>query len=139
MVRMQLRNALVMILILSLCTHIHAAALSSQVVRIAGTYSDLRYNEESGDLIGMEVKLVPVVGERLQAVIVVSEGEPAPLVVVNVQRKERTVSFRVSGNGDAGWSFQGIVSLTSLKGTVTYGNGVRRTVTLRRGCGYWDR
>jgi hypothetical protein len=135
--RMQLRHVLATLLIIGIATAAHAAGRSSSTVRIPGTYSNLRYNEDSGDLLGIEIKIVPVAGERLQAVVLASEGEPAPLVVVDVQRNGNTLSFRVPG--DESWSFRGTVSAKALKGTITYGTGTRTPVTLLRGCGYWDR
>jgi hypothetical protein len=133
----RLKNVLATLLILGVATAALAAAPRLTAVRIAGTYSDLRYNDESGDLLGMEVKIVPVAGGRWQAAILVSEGEPAPLVVIDVQANGRTISFQVPGEG--GWSFRGTIAAKSLKGVITYGNGTTKSVTLPRGCGYWDR
>jgi hypothetical protein len=107
-------------------------------VQIPGTYSDLKYDSESGDLIGLEITIVPIAGERLQAVILSSEGEPSPLLVVEVHVKEHTISFDVAPNDGERWSFRGTVAAKSLKGTIDYHGGTKRAVTLVRRCGYWD-
>jgi hypothetical protein len=128
-----------MLLVLVLSANASAAMPKKAPVRIAGTYTDLQYNAEGGDLLGMEIKIVPVVGDRMQAVVLVSEGEPAPLVIVDVHVKDHAISFAVPENVDQAWSFNGTVTATSLTGTITYASGIRRKVTLPRRCGYWDR
>jgi len=110
---------------------------SQQSIRLPGTFSNLNYNEDGGDLLGLEIKIVPVVGERYQAAVIVSNGEPQPMRVVDVRVNGRTISFEVRDD-DASWSFTGTVSTQSLKGTITHRRGGKEAVTLRRGCGYWE-
>ena len=107
-------------------------------VRVSGTFSSLEYNDEGDDLLGMEVKIVPVV-HGYQAAVFVSEGEPQALHVVEVLVSGRSVSFKVREDDGSSWAFQGTVSAQSLKGTITHSLGGHKTVTLPRRCGYWDR
>lgn len=137
---MRLQLTLVLVTLLSAsnspATRTPPARPSAQ---LAGTYSNLTYNEESGDLLGLEVKIVPVVGERYQAAVLTSNGEPQPMHVVEVHVSGGTVSFAVREDDATSWSFRGTVSAQSLKGTITHSLGGREAVTLRRRCGYWDR
>lgn len=119
--------------------NIVAAPAASRDVKVTGTYSNLEYNEEGGDLLGIEIKIVPVAGGRLQAAVLVSEGEPAPLVLVDVRVSGRSISFKIPANIDDAWTFQGTISAKALKGTITYSSGTKEEVTLPRRCGYWDR
>ena len=104
-----------------------------------GTFTNFEYNEEGDDLLGMEVKIVPVAGERFQAAIQISEGEPGPLVVVDVSVKGDAVAFKVDGNGTPGWSFRGSVTPKMLSGLITYQSGRQEKIRLARRCSYWDR
>lgn len=99
----------------------------------------LESNEEGGALLGIEIKFVPVAGGRLQAAVLVSEGEPAPMVLVDVRVDGRSISFKVPANIDDTWTFQGTISAKALKGTIKYSSGTKEEVTLPRRCGYWDR
>jgi hypothetical protein len=62
-----------------------AAPRRHAAVQLAGTYSNLEYNEEGGDLLGIEIKIVPAPHERFQAAVLVSEGAPSSLFVVDVK------------------------------------------------------
>lgn len=106
-------------------------------VDIAGTYSNVRYIEEAGDLLGMEIKIIPL-GEQYQAAVFVAEGSVGPMRLVDVRVRGTTLSFEVRESEDIFWSFVGTVSAQSLKGTVTHSLGGRQTVNLKRKCGYWD-
>lgn len=107
-------------------------------VQVAGTYSSVEYNDESGDLLGMEIKVVPA-GSGFQAVILTCEGSPGPMHIVPLSVTGSEVSFIVREDEDTSWSFRGTVTAASLTGTVTHSLGGSETVTLPRRCGYWDR
>jgi hypothetical protein len=115
-----------------------AAGEKKPVVRVAGTYTNLEYHEESGDLVGVEVKIVPV-DDGFQAAVLVSEGAPQPLVVVTVSAKGGAVRFDVPGQNGTSWSFIGTIGAKALTGTITYESGYRQKIVLQRRCGYWDR
>jgi hypothetical protein len=133
--RMMMRLAVVLIVI-GTSTAIGAPAAT---VKVPGTYSSLEYNDEGGDLLGMEVKIVPA-GGRLQAAVLVSEGEPAPMVVVDVRVTGRTVSFKMPASDfNEAWNFNATVTRKGLVGTIAYASGAKENVTLARRCGYWDR
>jgi hypothetical protein len=106
--------------------------------RVPGTYSNLQFNEDGGDLLGMEIKIVPI-GDHFQAVVLVSEGEPQPMVVVVVSVHGNSLGFSVPGKDRTSWKFSGQVSPKSLTGTISYAQGGVEKVVLPRQCGYWDR
>ena len=133
-----MRKTIVIALVVLTGAMTKAGAAPAEHVRVTGTYSNLEYNEEAGDLVGVEVKIVPVSGGRLQPAVLVSEGEPAPMFLVDVRVSGSTVTFTVPG-GEEGRTFQGSISAKGLKGTITYASGVKQVVTLPRRCGYWDR
>lgn len=118
------------------------AAANAGAVRVTGTFSNLHYNNEGDDLLGMEVKIVPVSEGRYQAAILVSDGAPAPMVLADLHVSGRTVTFTVhvtSDGDDDSWNFAGTFSEKALVGTITHASGGTEKVTLPRRCGYWDR
>jgi hypothetical protein len=110
-------------------------------VEVAGTYSNLEFNDEGGDLLGIEVKIVPL-GDRYQAAVLVSEGAPSPMVLVDVTVTAQEVRFRVPRRDqerDDSWNFRGTVTASALNGVIIHASGVKENVKLPRRCGYWDR
>jgi hypothetical protein len=137
---MRMTLAVALMVLVSATPNAIASPASSRDVKVTGTYSNLEYNEEGGDVLGIEIKIVPA-GGRLQGAVLVSEGEPATMVLVDVRVNGRSISFKVPAatNADHAWSFQGTISTKALKGTITYSSGMKEELTLPRRCGYWDR
>ena len=136
--RLQLRMMVALGLFAATLAAAAPAKSGVRPIQVPGTYSNLQYNEEGGDLLGIEIKVVPVVGGRMQAAVLVSEGEPAPLVIADVHVSDNAISFKVPENVNESWTFRGVVRLGSLRGTITYASGRKEEVTLQRRCGYWD-
>jgi hypothetical protein len=138
----QMQLTIAMALIAS-CLHAGTAARRPHPVpkvQVSGTYTDIEFNEEGGDLLGMEVKIVPI-GGRYQAAVLVSEGSPRPMVLVDVTVAAQEVRFHMPQSRretDDSWSFRGTVSAGALDGIITYASGVKEHVRLARRCGYWD-
>jgi hypothetical protein len=115
------------------------AASGKSAVPISGTFTNLDFHEEAGDLLGLEIKIVPVAG-GYQAVVLESVGEPQPLIVVDLSVEGTKIAFDVRGDeGDVAWTFSGTVSARSLSGTIRRGSNATEEVVLSRRCGYWDR
>jgi len=113
------------------------ACAQPAAVRIPGTYSNLAMNEDGGDLLGVEIKIVPI-GERYQGAVFLSEGEPQPMTIVEVRVRGTSVEFDVPGKQKTGWKFSGQITGKSLTGTIRYASGGVEKVVLPRRCGYWD-
>jgi hypothetical protein len=120
-----------------LCCWIPMTACAQQpAVRVPGTYSNLELNEEAGDLLGIEIKIVPV-NNRFQGAVLITEGEPEAMVLVTVNVRGSAVTFDVPGK--EGWTFSGRITPRALSGTITHVSGGTEKVVLLRRCGYWDR
>jgi hypothetical protein len=136
--QLQLKIVVTVFLVLTAGDGVKRGSNSKAVpVKIAGTYTNVHYIEEAGDLLGMEIKIIPL-GERYQAAVFVCEGSVGPMRVVDLRVRGTTIAFDVRESEDAAWSFAGTVSAKSLKGIVTHSLGGRESVTLQRKCGYWD-
>jgi hypothetical protein len=108
-------------------------------VRVAGTYTDLSYNREGGDILGTEIRIV---GTRrgFQATVQVAEGSASPLIVGAVFAVDATGKFGFAlPSNDLGLRrFDGVIVGAVLRGTFTFADGKTERVTLRRGRSYWD-
>ena len=128
--------------------HLFAAALLVGVcqlceaappkLRITGIYSDLKYNEETGDLLGMELLVRPGEGDTLhwRALFQIAEGEGPTAVIVDLQPVADHFEFRVpAGGGVPELRFS--VRFTAGEAVVTdAAAGVEEH--LRRGRSYWE-
>jgi hypothetical protein len=75
-----------------------------------GTFSTFNFNSESGDLNGMEIKIVYT---RLgkQAAVQFSEGEPGPLVTANVICEGNKIHMNIpETHGQKEFSIDGLIS-----------------------------
>lgn len=123
----------VMLITFFLCVP-HAFAASRSVF---GTYSSLKYNNESGDLLGYEVLIIPTdVG--LKAIVQVAEGSPGQVYIVRVVEKGGNISFDIPLSSGIRESFSGRVEGSYLIGDV-FSPGGKEHVELKRGMSYWDK
>ena len=105
--------------------------------RIAGTYTDMHYIEESGDVLGTEVKIV-FTGFNYQGALQIAEGPPGQLSLVDIAVKGSSIQFSIpDGSGYPG-SFNGVVTDGWLRGTFHFKSGGEAKVALHRGKSYWD-
>ena len=106
--------------------------------RYPGTYSSLRYNSEGADLLGMELRILPVPA-GYQGIVQFAEGSPGFVTIVDVQVSDGEVRFSMpSPNRNVG-VFVGKVSKEGIVGVFTMENGNRSEFNLVRGCSYWDK
>lgn len=103
-----------------------------------GTFTSFRFHNESGDLQGVEIKIV-YTRTGNQAVIQFSEGEPAPLIVVPVICDGAHLSLKIpKDDARPAASFEGVVSKDRLVGNLVYETGAQEKLSLPRHKGYWD-
>jgi hypothetical protein len=84
--------------------------------------SSLRFNTEGGDLLGVELKIVPT-RKGYQGVLQIAEGGPSEIMVVDVQlRKNNTIRFNipVSYPFYGGETFEGMVDSKGITGRFTF-------------------
>jgi hypothetical protein len=119
---------------LVLCVSAVAATPGSKVT---GTYSSLTYNNESGDLGGTEISIVPGAGGYF-AIAQCAEGQPGIPVVVRAQVVGMKVSFELQKGTSSGCPeapYTGTVSAAGLKGQFS---GFGEPELLKRKVSYWN-
>ncbi|MBI5190551.1 MAG: hypothetical protein HZA22_07735 [Nitrospirae bacterium] len=122
----------ILFLVLSL-----SCAYASDIKR-TGTFSDLEYNEEGGDLLGSEIRIV-VGKDGYEGTFQISEGEPDSLVLLSpvVIDDGNNVSFKIKSGYYAG-KFTGRIAKDILTGTLTLVDGTKIKFHLKRGRSYWE-
>ena len=105
--------------------------------RATGTYSNMYYNAEAGDVIGDEIKIV-YTRNGYQGVMQFAEGEPEELVIVSVKVKGTSISFSVPNSSPYSGQFAGVIENGTLKGEFRFKTGGVDRVELKKGKSYWD-
>ena len=104
--------------------------------RTTGLFSNLSYNEEGGDLLGMEVCLMLGAKGGQTAVVQCAGGEPSDPVVVKARLEGARLSFVLpAGLPECGTEFEGVVSADGLRGRFA---GETADRWLLRKKGYWQ-
>ena len=106
-------------------------------VRVTGTFSNLRYNSEGGDLLGLEILIIPAPGDGVGyvALVQLAEGGAPYSALVPVTVTGTHVEFAFPKDGPYnGLRFSGSVNAKELAGTLSSGEHE----VLKRGRSYWD-
>ena len=106
--------------------------------RITGTYTNMYYNKEGGDVLGEELKIVMTQGGRYQGALQFAEGEPEDLIVVDIELKGDTISFSLPDTDNHAGRFSGTIANGILRGQFKFKRGGIENVTLKKGKSYWD-
>lgn len=131
---LSMKKLLVLIMILCCATLSHA----EDEIKITGTYSNLVYNQEAGDLLGDEVRIV-IGRTEYEGTFQTSLGEPDTLVLLkNIEVKGNTIKFSIPPGSIRSGEFAGELTKTGLAGILTLKNGNKLHVELKRGTSYWD-
>jgi hypothetical protein len=120
------------LLALSLATN--SAFAQTSKTKVAGVYSNLRYSQEGGDLLGMELLVVPS-ATGYTAFVQIAEGGAPYTAVVPVAVAGSQISFTLPPDGAyGGMRFDGELRGGSL--VISWPAGTNET--LRRGKSYWQ-
>ena len=106
--------------------------------RITGTYTNMSYIKEAGDVVGYEIKIV-FTEDAFQGALQIAEGVPGKLILVEVQSSSTKISFSIpDSSGPYAGQFIGTIEKSALKGEFRFKHGGSDKVELRRGKSYWD-
>lgn|GEM_PF-1204922 len=114
--------------------HPQSARAPAAKTKITGVYSNLRYNLEGGDLLGMELIVVPSEAGYIAFVQIAEGGTPYTAVVPIVVAGQRISFMLPPGGAYGGTRFDGDLKEASL--VLHSPTGVDET--LKRGRSYWQ-
>lgn len=104
-----------------------------------GTFTSMYYNEEGGDLLGDEIRIVST-RKGYQGTLQMAQGEPSGLMLFEPVFDGDRVTFSVADpfNGQP-LTFEGQIDARGLRGRFLDKDGKARwTIDLKRGTGYWE-
>ena len=128
---------LLLVIITGATTSFVLGADEKSPLRITGTYSDMRYVPDAGDVIGTEIKIV-FTGKGFQGALQIAEGSPGTLMLVEVEQKGNSISFSIPEDSPYAGAFHGSISGSVLRGDFQFKTGGSQAVVLRKGKSYWD-
>ncbi len=107
--------------------------------RITGTYTNMYYNQEGGDVLGEELKIVLTTQKKgYQGVLQFAEGEPSELIVVDIRISGNKLEFSIPENTPYAGQFTGTIAKGIIKGKFSFKGGGEETAVLKKGKSYWD-
>jgi hypothetical protein len=122
------RLAIFAVLILS------AAVDAAQAdLRISGIFSNLRYSEESGDLGGWEILVIPSGKSTYTAVVELAEGQGPAVAVGTLMEKGGRFTLTIPAGSSLSGTYKGAISAKDMRIETPAG-----TETLLRGRSYWQ-
>ena len=116
-----------------------AVFANDSVGKITGVYSDMDYNSEGGDLIGIEVNVI-YSSEGYFVVFQASEGAPSVPVVIKATVSGENIDFVIPDRGAVySGKFHGVIKKDGMKGNVEGYTGYASKLWLKRQLSYWQR
>ena len=120
--------------------HSEAAANQSSRVKVTGSYSDMRSVPESGDILGIEVFVLPS-RSGYQVVFQDAEGSPNVPTVVPAKIEKNHIEFDLPERQGYSGKFVGVITNNDMRGEFTNGqlsSSGKKTFILKRGRSYWQ-
>jgi hypothetical protein len=110
---------------------------SKTFLKITGTYTNMKYNEEGGDVLGEELKIVAT-GGGYQGALQFAEGVPEDLIVVNIKLTGNEINFTIPDASTRAGQFSGTIANGTLRGRFHFKAGGAESVVLKKAKSYWD-
>jgi hypothetical protein len=123
--------------LLSLCA-LEVSAAEKPAQRIIGIYSDLDYNDEGGDLLGMELIIIPSGGSDLATYSIfvqIAEGGAPYVALVTAHVKGKRIEFTLPP-GEPYGKEHFVGEFKGIELTVHWSGGT--VEHLKRGKSYWQ-
>jgi hypothetical protein len=113
---------------------------AAQVPAVTGTFSNLTYNEEGGDLLGTEIFIL-LGPHGYLALVQAAQGVPGPVTLVPVKVNGDRIVFHVPATSEGEGDYKGRITKFGFDGYWTHGytDGTYRTesIHLKRKRSYW--
>ncbi len=117
------------VLIVPYSYHLQTYAAQQNPAGIVGTYSDIHYIEEAGDVIGTEIKITFSHGVY-HGTLEIAQGVPGVPMPISVHVDGRKISFSFSNDDPYVGKFEGEISRGKLRGKFSFKNRYTETVSL---------
>jgi len=107
-------------------------------VRLPGTYSNITYKDESGDLDGEEIRLFYTGESVLTALVQITDSNAGEAALEPVIAKGNEVDLKFTKPLSGYVRIHGSVSQSGFEGELFLPSGKSEKIKLKRGKSYWD-
>ena len=111
---------------------------SGASVTINGVYSDMCFNEEGGDVLGIELHVV-YSKSGYYVIYQASEGEPSVPSVIKATIKDRVIEFLIPEGVIYSGKFHGVLKDKGIEGKIEGYSEYADKLFLKRQLSYWQR
>lgn len=122
-----------LLVILVATASVSSGASKSDLKKITGIYSNMHYNEEGGDVLGIEIFLI-YTAKGYFVVFQSSEGEPTIPVITNAKISDSHIEFILPQESSYAGKFTGRLIANNISGRFEGGD----VITLKRKKSYWQ-
>lgn len=106
-------------------------------IKYTGTFSSLKYHSESGDLLGVELRIA-YTKSGYQATVQIAEGVPEVLILVPVFFDKQKVRFEIPDPSSYAGGFEGRIDTYGISGVLKFKSGGQMELRLPRKNSYWE-
>ena len=105
--------------------------------RITGTYTNMHYNHEGGDVLGEELRIA-YTSKGYEGTLQFAQGVPGELILVEITQKGKKIAFDIPPKHPEEGSFNGTIERDTLEGQFMFKSGGTQNVQLKKGKSCWD-
>jgi hypothetical protein len=106
-------------------------------IQYTGTFSSIEYNQEGGDLLGVEIRIV-YTRNGYQSTLQIAEGGVSELIIVKPLIENNRIKFTIHEPKLYEGVFIGIINSKKIKGVLKYKDGGELEINIPRKKSYWD-
>jgi hypothetical protein len=114
-----------------------SSASEPHKAKVTGTFTNLKYLKEAGDLLGYEIRVL-FTQKGYYALVQVASGGAGVAVLEPVRISEERLLIAFKDHPFGLESFEGAISQATLTGKFRFTTGTAESVSLKRGKSYWD-
>jgi len=105
-------------------------------IKRTGTFSNIEFHAESGDILGMELRIVRIRSGYV-GMLQICEGGPGDIIMVEPKFTGDKLHFLIQHKWYNG-SFDGVIENDGVRGQFTFSSNVGEMKFMPRTKSYWD-
>jgi hypothetical protein len=112
------------------------SSIAEHASKVTGTYTNMQFNNEGGDLLGQELKIV-LTRKGYQGAQQFAEGGAGELIV-DVHIETDQINFVIPDSYSEAGQFSGTIQNGKIPGLFKFKRGGEEKIDLGKGKSYWD-